>query len=290
MISGSNRNVWLVLCAVLFGHTLMITLPGGGRNETGIVRTLILDGLTPIEKLFDVIIDGTGSVWRNYFTLLNTRRENLRLEAELSRLQMELEQQREAVGEAARLRRLLDLDPLVNAERVVARVIGRDTTSSRQTVTIDKGTWHGLHNNSPVITPDGIVGRIIHAGHAASIVQLVSDPEGAVGVIARSSRLQGIIRGDGTRYLELEHIDDHIELLPGEEIITSGTDQIYPKGLPVGSVAANGPDRDLLKTARVEPAADLSRLEEVICLISSPGAAGLFDGRYEDGQPGPTIP
>ncbi len=290
MISGPNRTVWLVLCAVLFGHTLMVTLPAGGGSETGIVRTLILDGLTLIEKLFDLTFYGIGSIWNNYFDLLDTRRENERLQAELSRLGMEMEQNREAVGEAARLRRLLDLDPLVNAERVVARVIGRDTSTSRETVTIDKGRRHGLINNSPVVTPDGVVGRIIHAGLSASIVQLVSDPQGAVGVIAQSSRVQGIVRGDGTRYLELEHIDDHIELLPGERIITSGTDQIYPKGLPVGVVAANGPDRDLMKTARVDPAADLSRLEEVLCLISAPGTTRLFEELEEDVLAGSRIP
>ena len=290
MTFGSNRTVWLVLCGVLFGHTLMVTLPAGGGSETGILRTVILDGLTPIERLFDVTFYGIGSIWNNYFALLDTRSENERLQAELSQLGMEMEQNREAVGEADRLRRLLDLDPLVGAERVAARVIGRDTTTSRQTVTIDKGTRHGLHNNSPVITPQGIVGRIIHAGLSASIVQLVSDPVSAVGVIAQSSRLQGIVRGDGTRYLELEHIDDHIELLPGERIITSGTDQIYPKGLLVGIVASNGPDRDLMKTGRVDPAADLSRLEEVLCLIFAPGTTRLFEELEEDVRTGSRIP
>lgn len=276
MKSGPKRSVWLVLFAVLFGHTLMVTLPAGGANETGTVRTLILGGLTPIEKLFDVTFYGIGSLWSNYFALLDTRRENERLEAELSELRMEMDQNREEVGEAARLRRLLDLEPLVNAERVVARVIGQDTTT-RQTLTIDRGASHGVYNNAPVVTPDGVVGRVIHAGRFSSIVQLVSDPESAVGVIVQSSRLQGLVRGDGSRYLELEYIDEHIELLPGEELITSGTDQIYPKGLPLGIVAANGPDRSLMKTARVDPAADLSRLEEVLCLIAPAGTIQLRD-------------
>ena len=277
MKPGPKRSVWLVLFVVLFGHTLMVTLPAGGANETGIVRSLILDGLTPIEKLFDVTFYGIESFWSNYFALLDTRRENERLETELSELRMEMDQNREEVGEAARLRRLLNLEPLVNAERVVARVIGQDTTSSRQTLTIDRGVSHGLHNNAPVVTPDGVVGRVIHTGRFSSIVQLVSDPESAVGVIAQSSRLQGLVRGDGSRYLELEYIDEHIELLPGEELITSGTDQIYPKGLPLGIVAANGPDRSLMKTARVDPAADLGRLEEVLCLIAPAGTTQLRD-------------
>jgi rod shape-determining protein MreC len=282
MISGSNGRVWLVLAAVLFGHTLLVASPVANSPRTGLVRTLVLDGLTPIEKAFDMTVNGIGSLWSNYFDLLDTRRENQRLQDEIAELQMVMDRTSEEVREAARLRRLLDLAPLVNAERVVARVIGRDTSTARQTVTIDKGSNHGLYNNAPVVTPEGIVGRVIHTGHYSAIVQLVSDAESGVGVIAAASRIQGIVRGDGSRFLELEHVDDHRELSPGEWIVTSGTDQIYPKGLPLGTIAASGPDRGLMKTARVEPAADLGRLEEVLCLIPVEGTTFLHEEFQED--------
>ena len=267
MLSRSNRTVWLLLTAVLFGQFLMVVLPSGGDRETGWVRTLILDGLTPIEKLFDLTFRGAQSAWNNYLGLLDTRRENERLQEEVSELRMEITRDREDVIEAARLRRLLDLDPVVNGRRIVARVIGRDTTPFRRTVTIDKGSVHGLRNDSPVMTPDGVVGRVIETGHLSAIVQLVSDPDSAVGVIVGSGRLQGIAKGDGTRYLELEHIDEHTDPVPGDAVITSGTDRIYPKGLPLGVIVAIGLPRDLMQTARVEPAVDLGKLEEVFCLV-----------------------
>lgn len=271
MIQGSNRIVWLVLFAVLFGHTLLVVLPGSEREETGLVRTLILDGLTPIEKLFDVTLHGGRSVWNNYIALLDTRRQNERLREEVAQFRMEIARNREDVMEAERLRRLLDLDPTLRGERIVARVIGRDTTPSRRTITIDKGSIHGLRIDSPVMTPDGVVGRVVQTGHLSAIVQLVSDPDSALGVVVGSDRIPGIVQGDGTRYLELEHVDENTDPLPGDSVVTSGTDQIYPKGLPLGVIAAIGSPRNLMKTARVEPAVDLGKLEEVLCLVPPSG-------------------
>ena len=117
---------------------------------------------------------------------------------------------------------------------------------------------------------------MIHTGHFAAIVQLVSDPESGVGIVIRSSRVQGIVRGDG-RDLELDLIADDTELAVGDELLTSGTDRIYPKGLNVGVIESIGPTEDLMKTARIRPAADLTRLEEVLCLIDRPDTSELRD-------------
>jgi rod shape-determining protein MreC len=171
----------------------------------------------------------------------------------------------------------MDLEPQVNGERVAARVIGRDTTLSRQTITIDRGLRSGLHANAVVITPDGVVGRVIHAAYFSSLVQLVSDPESAVGVIVDASRVQGVVRGWDRGSMRLEHVDASDELQVGDLLITSGTDQIYPKGLPVGAVASLGRVEDLMKTAVVSPAAELGRLEEVLCLINVTDSTRLID-------------
>ena len=276
MAGRSNKAVWIVLVAVLLAHVTLGVLPAGDPPRTGLVRTLILDGLTPIEKLFDFTVNGVSTMWNNYFSLLDTRSENERLRRENADLRMEIERNLEDVGQAERLRRLLDALPSDTGRRVFARVIGSDPTPGRRTVTIDKGRLHGLFTDAPVITPDGIVGRVIHTGHFAAIVQLVSDPESGVGIVVRSSRVQGIVRGDG-RDLALDLIADDTELGVGDELLTSGTDRIYPKGLKVGVIESIGPTEDLMKTARIRPAADLTRLEEVLCLIDGPDTSELRD-------------
>ena len=276
MVGESNKTVWIVLVTVLLAHVTLGALSVGDPPRTGLVRTLILDGLTPIEKLFDFSVNGVSTLWNNYFSLLDTLNENRRLRRENADLHMEIERNREDFSQAERLRRLLGALPFDTGRRVVARVIGSDPTPGRRTVTIDKGRVHGLFADAPVMTPDGIVGRVIHTGHFAAIVQLVSDPESGVGIVMRSSRVQGIVRGDG-RDLELVLIADDNELAVGDELLTSGTDRIYPKGLNVGVIESIGPTEDLMKTARIRPAADLTRLEEVLCLIDRPDTSELMD-------------
>src|SRR5947207_357936 len=149
---------------------------------------------------------------------------------------------------------------------IVARVIGRDPARN-QTVTIDKGAAHGVKTDSAVITPAGVVGRVIQTSNFFSIVQLIVDSQSAVGVLVESTRRQGIVRGTGGRDLDLDYIDDDNDLKQGDMFLTSGLDRIYPKGLPLGVITSIGPRRGLLKTVQIRPTADLGRLEEVICVI-----------------------
>jgi len=256
---------------------MLVTLPTEGSARAGLVRTLVLDGLAPIEKLVDVSIHGVGSVWSDYFALLDTRRENEELQAENDELRMALDRNRADVDEAGRLRELFDLVSRITGERVAARVIARDATVSRQAIIIDKGTVHDIHVNAAVVTPNGVVGRVIHAANLSSLVQLISDPDSAVGVIVESSRVQGIVRGWDNLSLRLEHVDESLVIEPGDMLITSGTDQIYPKGWPFGQVVELGEVEDMMKTASIRPAADLGRLEEVLCLINATGATQLID-------------
>jgi rod shape-determining protein MreC len=114
------------------------------------------------------------------------------------------------------------------------------------------------------------VGRVIHSSNFFSIVQLVIDSQSAIGVMLESTRRQGVLKGNGSRELELEYIDDDNDLMDGLKFITSGQDRIYPKGLQVGVITSVGPRRGLLRTVQVRPAADLDRLEEVICIVDRP--------------------
>ena len=124
-----------------------------------------------------------------------------------------------------------------------------------------------MKTDSAVITPAGVVGRVIQTSNFFSIVQLIVDSQSAVGVLVESTRRQGIVRGTGGRDLDLDYIDDDNDLKQGDMFLTSGLDRIYPKGLPLGVITSIGPRRGLLKTVTIRPSADLGRLEEVICVI-----------------------
>jgi len=271
----SKRPLWILLAAALLFHTLLFSLQSSRGVDSGRVRHWLLDSLARIEKTADVAIDGVRGVWQSYFALTGVRSENEVLRSEIDRLQMQLARQSEDVLEAARLRRLLDLQEPSLGKTVVARVVGRDPSPVRShlTITIDKGRNHGIRPDTSVMTPAGVVGRVISAGDSFSIVQLIVDSQSAVSVMVRSTRRQGIVRGIGTRDLKLEYIDDDSELKEGDELITSGLDRVHPKGLLLGVVTQVKPGAGLLKDVTIRPAVDLGRLEEVLCITEPPKEA-----------------
>lgn len=271
MVEESNKAAWIVLVSVLFLHLMLVSLPEGRPRGTGVGRALLMDALTPAERLVDRGLDGVRSIWTGYFVLVGVRQENAALRDEIGRLRMEIQANSEAVLEAERLRRYLDLEDVGPGVPVLARVTGGDPSFSQRTVTLDKGSAAGVGPASPVRTPDGIVGRVIHLSRSSSVVQLVTDPLSAVGALVGENRVMGLVRGNGTGDLVLEHSEDGVELVPGQVVLTSGSERIYPKGLPIGVVVSVRPaDRDpadLVNRAVVRPLADLGRLEEVLVLV-----------------------
>ncbi len=267
---ASKKPVWVTLGVALLLHTMLISLQTSRRFDTSFFRGWILDSLSPLEKLVDRTFHGTGSILDRYLALIGVHDENARLRAEVDDLKMQLAMQKEEILEADRLRKFVGLEDSRLGKPVVARVIGRDPTQSHQSVTIDKGRAHGIRPDAAVITPEGIVGRVIYAGNYSSIVQLIVDSQSGVGILVLPNRRMGIIKGSGSAELDLDYIDDDSELKEGDLMITSGDDRIYPKGLPVGKITSVGPRRGLFKTVRIRPTADLGRLEEVLCVVEKP--------------------
>jgi rod shape-determining protein MreC len=273
MVAASRKPIWITLGVALALQTLLISYQANRRTDTAFVRVWLLDSLAPAEKLVDMTLYGVVNVWQRYFALIGVHDENLKLKSEVGELRMLLGRQREEVLEAQRLRATLSLSDAGIGKTVVARVIASDPSRTSQTITIDKGRAQGVHPDSAVITPAGVVGRVIYTSNFFSIVQLILDAQSAVGVMVSSTRQQGIVTGTGSRDLELDYIDDDSALKEGDEFLTSGMDRVYPKGLPVGTITAIGPRRGLFRIIRVQPRADFGRLEEVICILEWPEAS-----------------
>ncbi|HST10763.1 MAG TPA: rod shape-determining protein MreC, partial [Terriglobales bacterium] len=142
--------------------------------------------------------------------------------------------------------------------------IGTGGSEQSRIVYIDKGEHHGVKPDMAVITVDGIVGKVLKVFGSTAQVLLIDDQSSGVGGIPEKSRLQGIVRGTPAGEVVLERIMTDNAVQPGEEVRTSGGDRIFPKGLPVGTVTKVGNGTDLFLTIRVKPAANLSKLEEVL--------------------------
>jgi rod shape-determining protein MreC len=227
----------------------------------------LLDALVPAQKVVDSAVQSVRGVWTGYFALVGIREENARLHAEVDGLKMQIQSQQEVLREAARLRTSLDLAESGIGKMVAARVVGRDPGRSSQTLTIDKGKTSGVSLNASVIRPEGVVGRVISVGTTSSLVQLITDPQSAVAALLQESRIQAVFKGTGGRELELYYIDDDGSITIGDELLTSGLDQVHPKGLPLATVTAVEPRAELYKIVRARPRVDMSRLEEVLVLL-----------------------
>jgi rod shape-determining protein MreC len=280
MVAASKKPVWIILGVVLALQTLLISYQANRRSDTTFIRVWLLDSLVPAAKLVDLTLNGTTSLWERYFALIGVYDENQRLQSEVDQLRMLLARQREEVLEAQRLRAMLSLSDTGIGKTVVARVIASDPSRTTHTITIDKGRSHGIGSDSAIITPDGVVGRVIYTSNFFAIVQLIVDSQSAVGVMVNSTRQQGIVVGTAGGELVLDYIEDDNELRQGDEFITSGMDRIYPKGLPVGVITSVGERRGLFRAVTIQPKVDFSRLEEVVCVLEGPQSANVPE--FED--------
>jgi rod shape-determining protein MreC len=267
------RNL-IILVGVLFlqvlGLAVQVKLPTDKQQEkTRLIRIWAVGAITPFERGVVWIENSASNVWRNYFYLRGVRTENRQLKEQIEQMRLEQVRLSQDAAQAHRLQALLSFKEQFIAKTVAAQVIGWSGGDQSRIVWIDKGEDEGLKRDMPVITADGIVGKVLLVYKNPSVAQvlLINDQTSGVGVILEKSRLQGVLRGTANGEVTLEKVMSDEQVSPGETVLTSGGDQIFPKGLPVGTVTNVGPGKDLFQSIKVRPAANLSKLEEVLVLV-----------------------
>jgi len=204
------------------------------------------------------------NIWHNYFYLRGVRAENRSLKAQIERMSLEQVRMSQDADQARRLQALLAFKEQFISETMAAQVIGGSGSELSRSVYIDKGHNDGIKADMAVITADGVVGKVLHVYRSTSLVLLIDDQTSGVGAILDKTRLQGILRGTPSGEVMLEKVMSDETVPAGELVLTSGGDGIFPKGLLVGRVTKVSPGSELFLNIRVRPAADLSRLEEVL--------------------------
>ena len=256
-----------VLFAQILGLAIQIKRPTGETSDgTMLLRQWTVSAITPLEKAF---VHSTGffrNTWNNYFYLRNVRRENEQLRDQIQQMRLEQVRLQQDAAQARRLQALLAFKEEYISETVPAQVIGTSGSEQSRVIYIDRGADHGLKENMPVITPDGIVGKVLRVFPGTAQVLIISDQTSGVGVILEKSRLQGILRGSADGSVNVEYIMADEKVEPGEPILSSGGDKVFPKGLPIGRVTAVAPGKNMFLRIRVTPAAELNRLEEVLVI------------------------
>jgi rod shape-determining protein MreC len=260
------RNL-IVLVGVLFLQVLGLAVQVRRNTDTEssrLIRVWAVTAVTPLEKALVWVQTSTGSLWHNYFYLRGVRAENRELKQQIEQMRIEQASMSQDADQARRLQALLAFKEQFISQTKAAQVIGSSGSEQSRALYIDKGEDTGIKPDMAVITADGVVGKVLHVYSSTSLVLLISDQSSGVGAILEKSRLQGILRGTPSGEVGLEKVMSDEQVPVGEMVLTSGGDRIFPKGLALGRVTKVAPGADLFLNIRVKPAANLSKLEEVL--------------------------
>ena len=244
---------------------------------------------TPVERAVGWIAMRVLDGWYGYVALRGAHERARDLTLRVQRLELEQQQLVEVKAEAERLRRLLAFSELSGDRRWVgARVIGiRLGTVGRQLLTLDRGAADGLAPLMPVVVADGVVGRVHAVTAGTADVLVISDLNSSVAVRVERTRARANVRGTGKPDLcRLDYALRSEDMIEGDPLVTSGTDGVFPRGLPVGKVTQlERRQHGLFQDARVVPAVDVTRVEEVLVLTSWERAADAQPAAYAPVKP-----
>lgn len=264
----SGRKVAFGIAVILALAALAFITSRERASLTG-PEAIVRDLLAPLAGGISRVTDALRGWGRELVSFGGIRAENKALREEVARLMQENNALLEERAENRRLRELLALQSGLPYTTVAARVIGRDPGNFFSMALIDKGSQDGLRPGMVAITPRGIVGRISSVTRKTASLLLITDPASAVGGIIQRSRSVVLIEGraGASDTCVLKALTPDIDVQPGDKIITSGYGGVFPKGFVIGNVVmVTRGTYGVAPSAIVRPAAELSRLEEVLVL------------------------
>jgi rod shape-determining protein MreC len=267
-----QRAPWLFAGLLLFNLVLM-GVDTSRRGMSQPVRAFLQAIVSPVQNVLSGIGNKGSEIVQNIKQMRQASAENEQLRQRLTQLESEANEARAAKAENERLKALLDFKNSGQYQMVTAQIISRDPTAWFNAVIINRGSSSGIKEGMPVVTPDGIVGRIIATSPWTSQVMLITDEKSAAGAVAGQlgiSNAIGAIRGLGSDkgLVEMKYVSGLETVKVGEIVMTTGQDKIYPKGLKVGEVieVIQG-SATMNNTIRIKPSANINSLSEVAVLI-----------------------
>lgn len=274
----SVREIAIVI--FLIGGGLVILFSSANRaGEQGLGTRAIFRVIRPFQEAVTAVHDRINGWRKHYITLVGVSKENDVLKHEISELRKERTDLLNAESENRRLKKLLDLKSRHEFPSLVAQIIGEDAVGWYRTLFINRGSEDGVLPNMPVTVAEGIVGRVFKTSSDMSQVMLITDPNLSVDCRILRTRDRGILSGSLERACVLRYVNLKSEVKPGDEVVTSGLDGIFPRGLSVGKIQSlrKGP-QGLFLEALVLPSVDFSAIEEVLVVLGHRAGFDLQPG------------
>jgi rod shape-determining protein MreC len=286
MLELSSRHRPLkLLGATLLVQVMLLAFQIKREHDVRLIRVWAVELITPVQRAGTWGISGMRGGWRNYVDLRHTRAENQQLRTELARLELRNKALESRAAEGDRLAALLNFrEAHADVPLITAEVIGASPDAASHSIYINCGEKDGVRRNMGVITPDGVVGKVVEVYATTAQVLLLTDRESGVGALLATTRTHGVVKGTGDPYARLDYVVNDEKLSPGEEILTSGEDRIFPKDLPIGTVIS-AKNANPFQTIVVQPAARLDRLEEVLVLQTQKELSPKKDAAAEPAKP-----
>jgi len=269
MLIPKKHQSWISLIILIILSLGVFSYSVRRSTETGFARRVVLEAMAPLQSLINDSVGSLADLWNRYLLLIRLEEENRSLRKEVALLRDQVVQYREGFAEAQRLKRLLALDGQFSRKTVAARVIDKPPVSVFNTITISKGSVHGLRAGLPVLTDQGVVGRIMETAWHASRVLLLVDGNSNIDALIQGSRTQGILQGYRSTGCRMKYVPKTEQVKAGDIVLSSGLGGTFPKGLILGVVAkVDRGDGGLFQRIDVTPAVDLRDIEEVVVLSS----------------------
>ena len=285
----SRHRPLSLLAAVVLAQVLLLAFQIKRDHNIRLVRLWAAQGTTPFESTGSWFFSKVSGLWTGYVALHGARAENRLLHRQIDELELRNRELATKAAEADRLAVLLNLrESHPEAPMIAAQVIGASADTASHTVFINRGERDRIRRNQPVITADGIVGKIVEVFPTTSQVLLINDKDSGVGALFVDTRTHGVVKGYGDPNPRMEYVVNDERVHPGEVILTSGEDRIFPKGLMIGTVADSKPGYPF-QIIHVQPGARLDRLEDVMVLLTqqelAPESAHGFTVAPVESQP-----
>ena len=260
------QNVAALIVAVFFQLVLLGYQVRRGDDMT-LLRAWTMGAVTPVNKGLHGAFDLVANGWNEYVWLVGARNEHEQLQRDLQQARLENQVMRRDLAHFEREGSLLDYRNEIASQTMAAEVIGGGANAHSKEIILNKGRRDGVKPGMAIVVAEGIVGKVLAAYPGSSLGLLINDADSGAGVILGGSRVRGMLRGQGRRECLIDYVEHEVVVKVGEEILTSGEDRIFPKGLLVGRVARIEPGTDF-QEIYMEPYARLDRLDEVLIVTA----------------------
>lgn len=262
-----SRNLLIFVGVALFIAINFIVITMSSRDSLPVsgIERLTISITSPIQQAVTGTIYFTRNIWNTYFMTVFAVQENIELKKQLGQ-SIEIQNRYEELElENSRLKKFVDFTGSVPNTYVAAQIIARDPSPWFKTIMIDKGSTDGLIKGSPVLVSEGIVGQIIKVAKNYSRVLLITDRNSAVDALVQNSRVRGIVKGNNEDDCSFVYALRKDEVREGEMVVSSGLDQVFPKGLKIGKILkVTKVHSQLFQDITIETSVDFNKIEEVL--------------------------